>query len=70
MRTWHKIWCEFTQPEGDTETVPFMGRTRDTALANAETYLITYMPAGSTCSIIREDILYTGAGRERKVTNT
>jgi len=67
MRTMHKIWCWFVEPDGEAETIPFMGKTRDTAFHNAELYIKTYKPAGTSMTVLQEGIIYTGGKRrERK----
>lgn len=53
---WHKIWIEVQLGDGETETVPLMGKTAQTAHMNAAHYVHTYRP-GCEYKIIKEDTL-------------
>lgn len=66
MRTWHKIWCCFTEPDGSSHVMPFMGKSPESANANAQVYASTYLPQNTTYKIVKQQLLYTGAKHERK----
>lgn len=71
MRKQVKIWVLISDPnpDGETRTVPFTGKTIEVCMKYLQMYLDTYTGPGTRAEVVQSGYIYTGAsinGIQRK----
>lgn len=68
MKRLVKIWVMISDPnpEGETRTVPFCGKTIEECMKHLHAYLDLYTGPGTRAEVVQSGYIYTGASHGRR----